>query len=444
MPDKGQELFDIMDAALKRQREGMDATLRRQGAQGSKSVDGQQQQRAAQPAVPAGEAAPAEPSLQPVRPVQPVQPVEPVQPVQPDEAAGPGSPQGQEGPADSSSMSRAYTERLSRVPDSARSAPPAGMLSPGEVLRGTVFTSRRQPQPGQAAEAPAAPAPVEGPPRPASVQASTSSVLQPQAPAAPPAPPPAAPPVVPGGMVTRGPAVQGARGISGPLSGSGGVPMSGPVAGVISGVRTAPPSVVQQPVSPSGRPAAPSVPASGRGFYVSVEMAVLAVIAMTLGLICAFYVGVRVGRQERDLAGPVQEGEGGKSAGNGEKEGDGIKESGVSSVAHLPVGDRPKKNPKTHPSPPTPPTGTGKYTIEVLRFPSNAKSTAEFWRKKLATGGIPGVYVIERKVRGHMEWCVCAGRFAQRNDPRAERLKQTIINFDRRRFTGLVEVIKLD
>jgi hypothetical protein len=273
------------------------------------------------------------------------------------------------------------------------------------------------------------------------VQTSISNVMQPQPPVVP------VVPVVPGGVVARGtpggPGGQTSGPISGPVRGAVTGHSSGPVAGVISGVRTAPPSVVQQAVSPSGRAPA-AVPAAGRGFYVSVEVAVLAVIAMTLGLICAFYVGVRVGRQERELATPAGEETQPKQGDAGKENGDRIKESGVSSVAHLPVGDRPKQGPKRPRPPVTPPTGKGKYTIEVLRFPSNAKSTAEYWRRKLSTGGIPGVYVIQRKVRGRMEWCVCAGRFETRNDPRAEQLKQAVINYDRRRFTGLVEVIKLD
>jgi hypothetical protein len=400
MPDKGQELFDIMDAALKRQREGLDATLRRQEVKR---------------AVPPAEEAPAAPrraapkaqeppQQEPPRPQAPASrtPAAPARNV--DEGAGEAT-----GSARGSSV---YTDRLSRVPDSARSAPPAGTLSPGEVLRGTVFTSRR-PQGGESASgALEAPAPaVEGPPRPASVRSSgtpASSVIRPR---------------VTGGTSGR---------------------ISGPVAGAMSGVRSSAITAVQAAPTASGRAAAQPAPAqAGRGFYVSVEMAVMAGVAVTVGFICFFFMGVRVGAQQRDQeGGPRVEGPGspgGPDGGSGQD----IKEAPPDSLRGIDMGTGPVVRNTQQPPPPVP-TGDGKYTIEVLRFPANAKSSAESWRGKLERARIPGAFVIKRRIRGKDEWCVCVGRFQTRDDPTAAQLKQSIINVNRRLLTGLVEVVKLE
>ena len=53
-------------------------------------------------------------------------------------------------------------------------------------------------------------------------------------------------------------------------------------------------------------------------------------------------------------------------------------------------------------------------------------------------------FIGTRTVRGRKELCVCVGRFPSRSDRRAEQLKEKVINLDRRKFTGRVEVVKLD
>ncbi len=398
MADKGQDLFDVMDAALKRQSEGMDATLKRQGAQGTGNAT-------TPPATDHPQARPSGP--------QPVQdPPPPIAaPLQQEPAAlgseraaapstrseTPGSPSTRE--------SGAYTERLSRVPNSALSAPPAGTLSPGEVLRGTVFASSRttasgrtEAEPASETVAPAQPPPVQGPPRPVTVQTTASNVLRPRPASAPP-------------------------------------PISTPIS-KIGAPRLSTPSGVQAAVGSSQR----TTTASGRGIFVSVEMAVLAVIGMAMSWICVFFLGMRVGRSETDLTGGAKA-PASSSAESQTGNGDGIRDTDPDKVNALPMGTRPKKPKDTKPSINVP-AGTGKWTVEIYRY--NDRRVAQIMVRRMIGRGLQDAFIGTRTVRGRKELCVCVGRFPNRNDPRAEQLKEKVINLDRRKFTGLVEIVKLD
>ncbi len=374
MPEKGQELFDIMDAALKRQREGVDATQKRQ------------------------KTTPAKPSARPVSPSeitpQPTQPapsgsVTQVQPIAP--VAPMGGPPPQPQPADSGRVSSVYTERLSRVPDSARTAPAAGTLSPGEVLRGTVFTSQK-PIPGSEVIEPVV-AP-DGPPQPASVRVPGSSVLRPQ-----------------GGPIST---------VGSTMRPSG-----------ISGVSTV--SGVQSGVSGPQRSAAMAGQGSKAGIFISTELAVLAVIGMTLGLVCAFFLGWRVGGRAKDTMSPPRSTRNGKT--NGESNGD-LKILDPNGMQHVNVGDKPKTNGKRPVS--VSKSGTGKWTVEVMSYARERPAKAMVGR--LARDyNVTGAR-IERRGRN---FAVCIGRYKRADDPEALRVKRAIIAKNPRTFSGPTGIVKL-
>jgi hypothetical protein len=407
MADKGQDLFDIMDAALKRQREGMDATLKRQASPGAGN-------QPTPPVAPVSEARPSgpQPAQAPAPPPAPapIQPapsiIRPQPPASvPSERTAVPSTRSEVPGTVSTRESGAYTERLSRVPDSALTAPAAGTLSPGEVLRGTVFASSRttasgrtEAEPASETVVPAEPPPPQGPPRPVTVQTTASNVLRPRPASAPP-------------------------------------PISTPIS-KIGTVHGNAPSGVQVAVGSSQRSTTPS----GRGMFVSVEMAVLAVIGMAMSWICVFFLGMRVGKIETDLTGGAKNPRNGKIEGQPDN-GDGIRETDPNRVNPLRVGNRPG----AHKRPPTvvkAPSGTGKWTVEIMRY--NDRAVAKIMLRKLTEKGLQGAFIGTRTVRGRKELCVCVGRFPSRNDRRAEQLKEKVINLDRRRFTGRVEVVKLD
>ncbi len=385
MPDKGQELFDIMDAALKRQREGRGAARKRPGAATGQAKGAKGKARAARH--PAGAAA-GPPPPPPVAPVGPVQAVEPVLPVAPATQPPP--------PADSGRVSTRYTERLSQVPDSARLAPPAGTLSPGEVLRGTVFTSHKPAPPEEAIEPPA---PVEGPPRPATVRASASSVIRPPS----------------------------AAGYTGP---------TGPVASTIrpSGATPPPISGVQSAVSgPQRSTAAAGQTGARRGIFVSTELAVLAVIGMTQALVCAFFAGMRIGQSELETSGPRKPGSGKRPDGT-----DGnLKIRDPNGMEHIDVGDMPKPTVGTRKIKP-PPAGSGKWTVEVMSYGSEGPAKAMI-RRLERDYNVTGAR-IERRGRNY---AVCIGRFQKADAPAAIRLKRDIIAKNPRLFRGPTGIVRL-
>jgi hypothetical protein len=125
---------------------------------------------------------------------------------------------------------------------------------------------------------------------------------------------------------------------------------------------------------------------------------------------------------------------------------EGIKTVDPGSIKHQDPGDRPKPSggDRTTPPPPVPPAGTGKWTVEVLRYAAGEKAAADALARRLSEKGLVGVEVIRKTVRGNVELAVCVGRFESRDDPRAEQTKQAIIGLDRRRYTGVVEVVKVD
>jgi hypothetical protein len=174
-------------------------------------------------------------------------------------------------------------------------------------------------------------------------------------------------------------------------------------------------------------------------------MAVLAVIGMTLGLICAFYIGVRVGREENQLSSTGRERDEGNGKTKGEGSGNGIKTTRPRNVGRIEVGTKPKTPAgSTKRTIATPTGGSGKWTVEVYRYNASERRVAERMVQRLEAQGLRGVWIGQRTVRGRKQLCVCVGRFQSRSDPAAERLKQTVINLNRQRYATLVEIVKLD
>ena len=181
---------------------------------------------------------------------------------------------------------------------------------------------------------------------------------------------------------------------------------------------------------PSGRgPAAAH--AEGRGFFLHTEMAVVGVIVMTLALISAFYVGVRVGRREAGLSGGTRGDKDGKVAGGLEE---GIKNLAPGKVEHDDVGGRPKRRVDSKIKVPV---GKGRWTVEVIAY--ERRASAENMVRRLASRYKVTGARVER--RGRL-YSVCLGRFERADDPRAIRLKRSIIakNPGFGRATGIVRL----
>ncbi len=415
MPDQGQGLFDIMDSALKRQREGMGGASAPSPEPSSlaessvappagKSSSGSQaivtfeseevvivptnSSRVTQSPVPVP--APAN-SVQPLQTALPAkddgafetavtvrtEPIVPQAPVASSSAQVGGNPsQIQQPPVPPSEARKpitGYTERLSRVPDSVRTIPSAGSLSPGEVLRGTVFASARSSEisdrQDQEAVAPSQQlAPVQ-PVAPANQQQFRSG---PVAPVSGMQRPVGNRSGVPGiNTVRKVSAVQSqvnsVSSVSSSISG-GSESVSG-ISGPISGVQGA---------AGSGRAVVTPNP-SLKGFVVSVEMAITAALVMLLLLLASFIIGYGV----KGSAGP-----GSASNTNGVEDrisrglppdaGDSIKDASPDSIKALkgvgrhPVTGGSGNTQKT--SPPVPKNGEV-YAVEIVRQPSDASAT---------------------------------------------------------------------
>jgi hypothetical protein len=200
----------------------------------------------------------------------------------------------------------------------------------------------------------------------------------------------------------------------------------------------------QQMAAPvSQRP--PQTPAQpAKGMVVSVEASVLAIIGVMVALVVAFYLGMLKGRDEALTSGkqatsPQERAKPPVPAGPAE----GIKTVDPGGIKHQDPGDRPKPPGGDKPVPPSPPT-SGKWTVEVYRYAGTDQRAADQFARKLSDRGLQGVEVVRRNIKGKTELAVCVGRFDSREDPRAEQTKQAVINIDRKRFAGVVELVKLD
>jgi hypothetical protein len=189
--------------------------------------------------------------------------------------------------------------------------------------------------------------------------------------------------------------------------------------------------------------AQPAAPAAGRGIHVPIEVAVLGMIGFVVLWIVAFFLGLSQGREQRKTtSSPEAVSPGGQKPPPGPGGQEAIKSVDPGSVKHQDPGDRPKPPAGDRSLPPL--TGTGKWTVEVLRYTANDKSSADALARRLTEKGFQEVAVIRKTVRGNQELAVCVGRFESRDDPRAEQTKQAIIGLDRRRYTGVVEIVKVE
>ena len=213
MPQDNQDLFNVMDSALKRQGEGRKQRFRPAGE------DRPASERKVKPPSSRASAPSPEAETAPEAPAAPVPSVAPTTPVGeptihiPDYQRMEGQP-----------STREITRRLYPMPESARILPAGGSLSPGQVLRGTVFSgsSRFRPPSAQQGGPEMQPPPMEElPPSPPVQQA-------------PPPPPPSAPAP------------------SGPPS-----TRQAPVRGIASGTYRSRPSSL---LTPGGRPSGQFVP----------------------------------------------------------------------------------------------------------------------------------------------------------------------------------------
>jgi SPOR domain len=430
MPDQGQGLFEIMDSALKRQREGMGgasapspepatpadspvAPLAGKSSSGSQAIVTIESEevvvvptnasRVTQSPVPVPAPSNAVQPLQTAIPAKEdgvfetavtvrTEPIVPQTPVASSPAQIGGNPSQVHQPAVPPSEARkpitGYTERLSRVPDSVRTIPPAGSLSPGEVLRGTVFASARSSEVSDRQEPLQPIAPVQ----PAAPQAAPAKQQQfrsgPVAPVSGMQRPVGNVSGVPGINTVRNVSavpsqVNAVSSVSSSISG-GSESVSG-ISGPISGVQGA---------AGSGRAVVTPNP-SLKGFVVSVEMAITAALVVLLLLLASFTIGYWV----KGSAGP-----GSGSSTNGVEDriarglpagsGDSIKDASPDSIKPLkgvgrhPVTGGPGNTGKT--SSPVPKNGDV-YAVEIVRQPSKAAANKSL--KHYKNRGASGLWV---------------------------------------------------
>jgi hypothetical protein len=359
MSQEGNDLFEIMDSALKRQRE----------AGGGHPKSESRRQSAAAAADHGAPAAGATISPAPGSVGQPSFPAEP--------------------PATRSTI----TQRFNQLPDMAKTAPAPGSLSPSQVLRGTVFSGGNIVRTAAGATAPAAP--------PAAAQPA-------QQPAAPPPSPP--PPT----------ARPGPARMSGVQQLAAGVVKTGRPSGVVGALR---PSVaLPEPVAPPPPPP-PAAPASGtyrtvsgfhapvaqpstQGFFVRTPWAVTAVIAVTLGLVAAFWMGYRAGRSKARI------GSGAPVISKPPVAGPGVKAIDLEGPPRAPIAG-------------LPPSLAPKYTVQLKNYWPVDRAVAERLAAALrARGGDYAdarVIVITRGAPGSETLAVCAGHFTLRTQAEAFR-----------------------
>jgi hypothetical protein len=384
MPQEGQDLFNVMDAALKRQGEGKAKQFRGPGQAAPRATPG--------PAMPQRGAAAAAgaPAHVPGAP-----------------EAGSADAGAPDAAAQEQNLNRGLTRRLYPMPDSARSVPPGG-LSPTQVLRGTVFSSSRNRQVSGALEPPAAePARAEEPPPPP-----------------PPPPPPAQPstrqapvrPIASGTLKSVRPSV-----ILPPLA-------RPPAA--------APPPAPARTGSGRLEPAA----AQAHGLFVRTEVAVIAVIGATIALVLAFSLGHSMGRRSALLNSP-ENGRGAdrKTAAPAPKAN--VDPRNLTYVPNLegqPVPPKPTAETPgaaggaSRPTAGTPvatPPPAGKFTIQLVSYWPQDRARARKLVDTLKSRDrrFADARIIERGVRGNATLAVCVGHFGSASDPAVEPLRRAVL-----------------
>jgi len=383
MPQDNQDLFNVMDSALKRQREGRAQRFRAPGEERPGEV---------KPPAPSGRLGPAQ-----AQPAPPAAPGEPVSHA----PEFPNLPEGQ-------GAGNEITRRLYPMPESARSAPASGSLSPGEVLRGTVFGS------GRFKPAGAAPA---------------SQVLLPvQEEPPPPAPPPGPPstrqaPVRPIAAATL-------RARSGLLSGSGARPALGPA--------ERPPALAG---SNRYEPAAVSAPTNG--FFLRTEVALVALLGMVVGAFVIFILGHRMGEADaRQRSAPPEKGRVEKPApvGSVPKPVPGLEHPAPApspAPIQSPVLPGPGPAPAPAPAPVvTPPPAALKFALRVRTY--NDPASAEKLAGTLRAKRFPDVRVVKLSTGGVTVHMVLTGHFVSKGDPEAEKLRRQVLNQVDSRFSPSV------
>ncbi|HOX06469.1 MAG TPA: SPOR domain-containing protein [Planctomycetota bacterium] len=422
MPEDNQDLFNVMDSALKRQGEGRAQRFRGQGeARQSRPGSGRGEARdAGQPAgpVPGMPEAPAMPSA--VGPAQPVQPAQASQapqtfPVFPPVVQPPVAPGEQVIPIpeyqrlEGQPNTQQITRRLYPMPESSRVLPAGGSLSPGQVLRGTVFAGNRfRPQPGQA-QGPAVPPgtePEAAPPMAAEAAPPQEPPFQAAAPA------PSAVPVPSGPPSTRQ------------------VPARGIAAGTL---RSRPSAILSPSVRPSGVMAPqgpglsnryeppPSQPAGG--FMVRTEVASVLLVCVVLGLVVAFLLGHSMGESS--------------ALRKGAPDRTGLEKPPVVNAAPPAITDLDRPPPPSVPAPPaatppvaTPPVATppatpaapaGKYTMRVRGY--RERASADNLAAQLKKKHFDDVRVVQTAGL----YLVVAGHFEAKTDAAAKQLRAQLI-----------------
>jgi hypothetical protein len=375
MPEDNQDLFNVMDSALKRQGEGR--TQRFRTAEERKAKPPSQR---------------AEPPKAPVAPSAPAMPEPPAMPAvpEPPAAAGPGgyvrTPDYQR--SENQPHTADISRRLYPMPESARIMPASGSLSPGQVLRGTVFSGTRF-RPGAA----------QGQPEPQEMPEPEPPM--PAAAAAPQAPQPAPAPVY-GTPSTR----------------------QVPASSLSTTLRSRPSGLLSPSVRPSGvMPAQSFVPTPSHtvgGFMVRTEVAMVVMVCMVVGLVGSFLLGHTMGESSAQRNAPA------KSK---------LEKPPVTDTVPRPIANLDNPTPAPAPAPvvtptptPTPapvvtptPAPAGRFTVRVRGY--TEKATADNLANQLRTKHFEDVRVVPS---GGL-YLVLAGHFATKTDPGIEKLRKDLI-----------------
>lgn len=407
MSQDSQDLFNVMDSALKRQNEGQAPRFRAPGeerpAQAEPAKPASQRLSAPAPApaqIPAelnsapvpGQPVPVAPPM-PVAPAAPAAPAPaPVQSQAPAQVPAPAAPQEPSEPTikipefpgyvEGQPTTREITRRLYPMPDMARTAPAGGSLSPGQVLRGTVFSGNRfRPGPQQSGS--------QEPPTsmPPPIVAEQQQQQQQQPPPAPLPPVPAVPAVPP----TSSPASSRQSPVRSVASAT---LRARPSAAMTPQTRTS--TTYNAPVPPSNRyESGPSAPQSG-GFFVRTEMAGVVVIVVVMALVGTFFLGHTMGESS------AQRKSGRPSADKPlpiaavpkpipDLDGPGNTGTPIQSNA-LPTPEQPKP---TGGNVTTPPTAGVKYYVRVRGYSASERSAAEKLAEQLKGKHFPDVRIAQ-------------------------------------------------
>lgn len=410
MPQDNQDLFNVMDSALKRQGEGASRRFRAvndERTQSARHTKASSRRTAAEP----------EPAASPAMPAAPAMPSAPAVSEPPAAPAAPAAARAPEPTMHVPDYQRAegqphtadITRRLYPMPESARVLPAGGSLSPGQVLRGTVFSGNRfRPQPGQPTQ-PTAPEP-QPPMEELQPPVEAAAPQQPAAPFGPPS--------------TR----------------------QAPARGIASvALRSRPSALLTPSVRPSGMLASPAGPAQYErpaashptgGFFVRTEVASVVLLFVVIGLAGAFLIGHRMGESSAQR-------KSGPDKGKIEKPQYAAKVPAAVDLESPPPSAAPA-TPAVPPAPApapaapaapahavtTPPVAappaatapaTGKYALRVRSY--NDRNSAEKMAGILRGKGLPDVRVVPKSG----VFMVLVGHFNSKTDPEATAVRRRVL-----------------